>query len=445
MDTLTAARAQMEVSLGFHMIFAALGIGLPLLMVLAEGLWLRTGQRHYDELARMWAKATTLTFAVGAVSGTALSFELGLLWPRFMALSGGSLGPAFTLEGYAFFLEAIFLGLYLYGRDRLRPWVHWLTGVAVALSGMISGILVVAANAWMQTPGGYTLENGHLHVTDALAPFHSPAWLHMALHSTLSCYIATGFAVAGVYAWASLQGRATLYHRSALTLSLAMATVAACLQPLSGHLSAQRVATYQPAKLAAMEAHFETSDHVPLLLGGIPHNETGRVPYALKVPSGLSLLVANDPGAVVPGLNETPRDQRPNVLVCHLAFQLMVASGFALIGLGLWYWWARRRGDVSHRRWLLRALVVGAPLGFLALEAGWVVTEVGRQPWIVYGVLRTRDGVTSAAGVPVTFFAFTLLYSLLGVALVSLLRGLAHPADHAPIAEKHAENHPAHV
>jgi len=220
-----------------------------------------------------------------------------------------------------------------------------------------------------------------------------------------------------------------------------MATVAACLQPLSGDLSARRVATYQPAKLAAMEAHFETSDHVPLLLGGIPHNETGTVRYALAVPSGLSLLLAHDPGAVVPGLNETPPDQRPNVLVCHVAFQIMVASGVALIGLGLWFWWARWRGKVAHRPWLLRALVVGSPLGFLALEAGWVVTEVGRQPWIVYGVLRTRDGVTSAPGVPITFFAFTLLYATLGAALVSLLRGVAHPASQAPVTEKQ----PAHV
>ncbi|HEU4455601.1 MAG TPA: cytochrome ubiquinol oxidase subunit I, partial [Longimicrobium sp.] len=194
MDTLTAARAQMEVSLAFHMVFAALGIGMPLLMVMAEGMWLRTGRRHYRDLARKWARATALTFAVGAVSGTALSFELGLLWPRFMEFSGGIIGSAFALEGYAFFLEAIFLGLYLYGWERLSPRAHLASGVAVAISGMLSGVLVVAANAWMQNPVGFEMVDGRAVNVDALAPFRSPAWFHMALHSTLSCYIATGFA-----------------------------------------------------------------------------------------------------------------------------------------------------------------------------------------------------------------------------------------------------------
>src|SRR5215216_3941580 len=231
MDTLTAARAQMEVSLGFHMVFAALGIGMPLLLLIAEGLWLRTGLPHYRELARQWAKATALTFAVGAVSGTALSFELGLLWPHFMRFAGPTIGSAFTLEGFAFFLEAIFLGLYLYGWERLSRRNHFLAGIPIALSGLLSGILVVAVNAWMQFPPRDAV--GQIRF-DPLAPFASPAWFHMALHSSLSCYTATGFAAAGVYALGLLRSRNDAYHRSGLRIALAVAAVAAVLQPLSG-------------------------------------------------------------------------------------------------------------------------------------------------------------------------------------------------------------------
>ena len=437
MDTLTAARAQMEVSLAFHMVFAALGIGMPLLMVLAEWRWLRTGREHWRHLARKWAKATALTFAVGAVSGTALSFELGLLWPRFMAFAGGIIGPAFALEGYAFFIEAIFLGLYLYGWDRLSPRAHLWAGVAVAVSGMMSGVLVVAANAWMQNPVGFELVDGRPVNVNPFAPFLSPAWFQMSLHSTLSCYIATGFAAAGVYAMGMLRGRRDDYHRAALTLSLGLATVTALLQPLSGDLSAKHVAEHQPAKLAAMEAHFETERGASLVIGGIPNAETGEVRWAIRIPKLLSFMSFGDFDAEVKGLNDFPQDERPNVLISHLAFQVMVGCGLALIGLGLWFWfvrWRRREPGV----WLLRAILIGSPLGFLALQAGWIVTEVGRQPWVVYGVMRTSEGVTPVDGVPATLFGFSLLYLILGVALALLLRSLATgaPPSIPPAAAK---------
>jgi cytochrome d ubiquinol oxidase subunit I len=427
MDVLTAARAQMEVSLAFHMIFAALGIGMPVLMLIAEGLWLRTRRAHYRALAQKWAKATALTFAIGAVSGTALSFELGLLWPRFMAVAGGVIGPAFALEGYAFFIEAIFLGLYLYGWDRLSPRAHWLTGIPVALSGMASGVLVVAANAWMQVPGGFTLTDGVLVDADALATFRSPAWLHMALHSTLSCYIATGFAVAGVYALGMLRGRTDAYHRSALGIAMAVGASTALLQPLSGDVSARAVARHQPAKLAAMEAHFETASGVPLLIGGLPDPDARTVRFGLSVPKGLSFLATHDPDAEVTGLDAYPRELWPNVVVTHLAFQVMVGCGLLLIALGAaWGWWRWRRRHTEGRL-LLRALVLGSPLGFVALEAGWIVTEVGRQPWVIYEVMRTADGVTPVTEVPITFFGFSVLYLFLGAALAYLLRRLASP------------------
>jgi cytochrome bd ubiquinol oxidase subunit I len=442
METLLAARLQMEVSLAFHMFFAALGIGLPLLLVLAEGLWIRTGRTHYRDLARTWSKAVALTFAVGAVSGTALSFELGLLWPRFMEAAGGVLGPAFALEGYAFFIEAIFIGLYLYGWDRLSPIAHWWTGVAIAVSGLLSGILVVAANAWMQTPVGLDalalatggtatgvgagLAHGPIPMANALEVFRAPAWPQMAIHSSLATFMATGFAVAGVYALGLLRGRNNAYHRSGLVLALAVGGAAAVLQPISGDFSARFIAQHQPAKLAAAEAHWETMAGAPLTIGGIPRGE-GEVVLGIPIPKGLSLLAFHDPNAVVTGLHDIPADERPNVLITHMAFQVMVGIGFLLLAVSFAFWLVFRwdRPGAYTRRWLLWLLVAASPLGYIALQAGWIVTEVGRQPWIIYGIMRTGDGVTPAAGVPVTLFGFTLLYLVLGTALVVLLRALA--------------------
>jgi cytochrome d ubiquinol oxidase subunit I len=415
----------MALSLGFHMIFAAVGIGLPLLMVIAEGLYLKTGRLHYRELARKWAKATGLLFAIGAVSGTALSFELGLLWPRFMERYGAVIGPAFALEGFAFFLEAIFLGLYLYGWERLSPRAHWLVGIPVAVTGMLSGVLVLAVNAWMQTPVG--LEGGTIPRggVDPLAVFLSPAWIPMAVHSTLSCYVAVGFAVAGVYALGILRGRRDDYHRSGLRLGMALGGICAVLMPISGDFLARLTAHYQPAKVAAMEALFETTRGAPLTIGGIPNPETGEVHFGIQIPHLLSLLATHDPNAEIKGLNAFPADERPEVVLVHLSFQVMVGIGGLLVVLALWFAWACWRGRDPDGRLLLRALVLAAPLGFIALEAGWIVTEVGRQPWTVYRVMRTARAVTPAPEVGASLVVFTGLHLLLGAVLVVLLRRLA--------------------
>lgn len=437
MDALFAARTQMAMSLGFHMIFAAAGIALPVLMLIAEGLWLRTRKPHYRELAHKWAKATGLLFAIGAVSGTALSFELGLLWPRFMEFSGSIIGPAFALEGFAFFIEAIFLGLYLYGWQKLSPAAHWWTGVPVAISGLLSGIFVVAVNAWMQAPVGFELDSsGRLANIDPWATFRSPFWLHMAIHSSLSCYAAVGFAVAGIYAFGILRGRNEAYHRSGLSIAMAVAALAALLLPLSGDLNGRVVAKYQPAKLAAMEALFETQAGAPLLIGGIPNTETREVHWGIEIPKGLSLLIAHDPDAVITGLNAFPVNEWPNVGLVHFSFQLMVACGLVLIAVSLCYWLSRWRRPASIAPWLLRSLVVAAPLGFVALEAGWFVTEMGRQPWTIYGLMKTTEAVTPLKDVPSSLLAFTALYVGLGVALVTLLIRLARSetsrGDHPP-------------
>jgi cytochrome bd ubiquinol oxidase subunit I len=290
----------------------------------------------------------------------------------------------------------------------------------------------VAANAWLQAPVDFTLApDGSLASSHALATFRSPAWPHMALHSSLSCYIATGYAVAGVYAVGMLRGRRDPYHRSGLGIALAVGTITALAQPLSGDWSARTMAGYQPAKLAAAEAHFHTSSHVPLLIGGIP-DSAGRMRYALRIPSGLSFLVGRSPATVVIGLDRTPADERPPVLITHIAFQLMVACGLALVAAGVLFWLSRLRH--AEPRWLLVLVLLAAPLGFIALEAGWVVTEVGRQPWIIYGVMRTAEGVTPRPDVSFTFFGFTVLYLALGVTLSALLRGLARHR-HAPAGE----------
>jgi cytochrome d ubiquinol oxidase subunit I len=432
MDTLTAARAQMELSLAFHMIFAAMGIGMPLVLVIAEALHLRTGDGHWREIAKRQAKATAILFAVGAVSGTALSFELGLLWPRFMRLAGPVLGPAFALEGYAFFIEAIFIGLYLYGWNRLTPRQHFWVGVPVAVSGTLSGILVVAANAWMQCPpaDGAQLVAGAFVNVDPTAVFRSPAWLNMAVHSTLACYVSVGFTLAGVSAWSLLKGRDARYHRGALDIAMAVAAVSALLQGISGDFIARMVAQTQPVKLAAMEAHFETTRGADIIVGGIVDHDAGTVRGALHIPHGLSLLIDHRTDSVVRGLNDFPRDLHPHVGLVHTAFDVMVGAGTALIALGLLFgyfrWRTRREGELP--RWLLRALVVASPLGFVALQAGWIVTEAGRQPWIIQGIMRTRDAVTPAMGVQGTFALFTLLYLALGVVVAVMIRDLTRAA-----------------
>jgi cytochrome bd ubiquinol oxidase subunit I len=412
----------MAVSLGFHIIFAVVGIGMPVLMIIAERRWQKTGDVIYLDLAKRWAKGTAILFAVGAVSGTVLSFELGLLWPAFMEFAGAVIGMPFSLEGFAFFTEAIFLGIYLYGWDRISPRAHLWAGVAVAVSGAASGIFVVIANAWMNSPAGFDLVGGRAVNVDPIAGMMNPMAFQQTLHMTLASYAATGFAVAGIHAFFLLFDPGNAFHRRAFSVALMVGCPAAALQPISGDISARSVAAYQPAKLAAMEAHFETSASVPLTVGGWPDMEAARTRYAIKIPYGLSLLAFHDPSAVVKGLNEFPREDWPNVPIVHTGFQVMVGLGSFLALVSLWAGWlAIRRRDLPGHRLFLKAVTIGGPMGFIAIEAGWTVTEVGRQPWIVTGVLRTADAVTPMPGLIVPFLLFTLLYCFLGVIVVWLL------------------------
>ena len=426
MTDLLAARTQMALSLGFHIIFAEIGIALPLMMVLAEWRWRRTGDDVYLELARRWAKGTAILFAVGAVSGTVLSFELGLLWPGFMRFAGPLIGIPFSLEGFAFFLEAIFLGVYLYGWDRIGPRVHLAAGAVVAVSGAASAVFVVMVNAWMNTPAGYQLTgDGRLVNIDPIAAMQSPAAFQQVLHMLLASYAATGLAVAGVHAFMLLRGGAPSFHRRALAVALVVGGPAAVLQPISGDLSARVVALTQPVKLAALEGQWTTMRGAPLRLGGFPDEAREETRWALEIPHGLSLIAFRDANAEVKGLSSIPRADRPPVAMVHLAFQAMVGLGSAMALVALWAGWVVwRRPDVSTHRALLRALVVVAPFGFLATEAGWIVTEVGRQPWIVQGLMRTSSAVTPMPGLVVPMTLFSLLYVGLGAIVVTLIAAL---------------------
>ncbi len=419
---LLAARSLMAMSLAFHIIFAVVGMGLPLLMVIAEWRWLRTGEDVYLTLTKRWAKKTAVLFAIGAISGTILSFQLGLLWPGFMAWAGPVIGLAFTLEGFAFFAEAIFLGLYLYGWRWLTPAAHLAAGIVVALSGIASAVFVVLANGWMQTPRGFRLVDAQPLDIDPIAAMLNPSGLFQVPHMVLAAYAATGFAVAGIHAFQLLRDPDSRLHRRAFAIACVVGGVSALFQPVSGDILAKAVADHQPAKLAAFEGQFVTESGAPFRLGGLADLEQGRLRYAIEIPYALSLMLYLDPHATVTGLDAVPREEWPPVAIVRTAFQLMVLTGVWMAGVALWgswLWW--RDGSMTGSRRFLWAMVGSTPLGFLAIEAGWTATEVGRQPWIITGVMRTADAVTPVPGLVVPLIFFGALYLFLATIVVWVL------------------------
>jgi cytochrome d ubiquinol oxidase subunit I len=455
MPDLLAARAQMGTSLAFHIIFSALGVGLPLLFCIAEGLALKTKNPTWMMLTRRWTRAAAILFAIGAVSGTILSFELGLLWPTYIKYAGAVVGLPFALEGFAFFIEAIFLGLYLYGWDRLSPRAHWLCSFPIWISGAASAWFIVSANSWMNTPAGFTIKHGVITGINPIEAMLNPSTPYETVHMILACYVATGFAVAAVYAWAILHGKRDEYYRKGLLLGMAMGIIAIPLQIISGDLNARFLVNAQPAKLAAMEGVFHTESGAPLLLGGLADPQTGKVYYALEIPKGLSILAKDDPNATIRGLDSFAPGDRPNAALVHPSFDGMVVSGFFTLFVGAVFWllyfFRRRRGPIDRalgsgagqgehpqgtpppkrrrvvpeNRLLLWGIVLAGPLSFLAIELGWMVTEFGRQPWTIYGILRTKDAVTTAPWLNISFLVFSLIYVLLAAALIRLLIGVA--------------------
>ncbi|MEZ4601768.1 MAG: cytochrome ubiquinol oxidase subunit I [Syntrophotaleaceae bacterium] len=422
MDNVLAARALMGISLGFHIIYATIGIGLPLMLMLAEGISLKTGNELYHDMARRWIRPAGLLFAIGAVSGTVLSFELGLLWPRFMEFSGPLIGMPFWMEGYAFFTEAIFLALYIYGERRLSRRALFLCTIPLALSAALSAVFVISANSWMNTPAGFTLDSGALTDISPLRAMMNPAFAHQAVHGTLAAFTATAFGMAGIYAFALLRRQNSLYFRKALLLAMAVGSLTLPFMLFSGDWSASFLARHQPAKLAAAESHFETMAGAPLILGGWPDPATGEVHFALRVPKMLSLLAFKDPDAVVVGLNDFPADEVPDPRWVHPFFQLMVGSFFIMALAAGWFWWhAWRRRNFAASRPLLWLLVAAAPFGLIALESGWLVTEFGRQPWIIQGVMKVAEGANPSGGLAIVLAVFLIVYILLTGGLVKML------------------------
>jgi cytochrome d ubiquinol oxidase subunit I len=426
----------MAVSLGWHIIIACFGVGFPLLAVFCEWRGYRTGDTAWGMLARRWGRAMGVLFAVGAVSGTILSFELGILWPGLMGTYGEVIGLPFAIEGIWFFTEAIFLGIYLYAWDRLPPKAHMLTAVPIVIAGLAGAFSVVAANAWMNQPRGFDLVNGEVTNVDPWAAMFNPATWPQATHMILAAYLVTGFGVASVYAVALLRGRNDRYHRLGFLVPF---TFAAALTPVQigvGDWAAHFVADNQPVKLAAMEGVYETERGAPLHLGGVEVD--GELRYSVEIPFGLSLLAHWDPNAEIMGLDEVPQGDRPPVNVVHLSFQTMVAAGTGLLLLGAWFglaWWRRR--DLPRSRWFLRAAALSGVAAVVALEAGWVTTEVGRQPWIVYGRLRTADAVSAAPGLRLGLYALLVVYTILTAATVYVLRLMARAP--LPVAPQETE------
>jgi len=366
------------------------------------------------------------------------------LWPGFMGYAGSIIGMPFSLEGFAFFTEAIFLGIYLYGWKRVPPRAHLFAGAMVAVSGVLSGIFVVIANAWMNAPTGFRLVDGKPVDIDPIAAMLNPAAFSQTLHMTLAAYAATGFAVAGIHAFMLRRDASNRFHRAALAIALLVGGVSAILQPLSGDLIAKSVARTQPVKLAAFEAHFETEPRAAFRIGGIPDESAGVTRYSIEIPYLLSILAYGDPNAVVKGLNDFPANDRPPVAIVHFAFQIMVGCGVAMMLIALWAAWRYVRGRRNQRwlesKWFLRILIIAAPLGFIGVETGWVVTEVGRQPWIINGVMRTSEAVTPMPGLVVPFLTFTILYIFLAAITVWLLlrQVAASPREPQPKAREAA-------
>jgi cytochrome d ubiquinol oxidase subunit I len=423
---LFAAREQMAFTLGFHIVLACLGVALPATILVANFIGLKRDDHDAIELAQRWSKAMAVTFAVGAVTGTVLSFEFGLLWPHFMERFGAAFGIAFGIEGLFFFLEAIFLAIFIYGWKRLPPWVHFWSGVPMFVTGIGGAISVVSANAWMNQPQGFALNAaGKVTEVEPIKVIFNPAAWYEIPHMILAAYMVVGFLVASIYAVGMLKGRRDRVHRLGLLIPLTIACLATPLQLLVGDTAARAVSEDQPAKFAGMECIQKTGGHQTEYIGGIC--TANGVKLAIPIPDLDSLLVGFSPDTKVTGLNSIPNDERPpDNTFLHLAFDTMVGIGSALLLLGLWLLYSfYKKRDIPQTPWFLKAVAVSGAGAILALWSGWIVTEVGRQPWIVNGYMKTSEAVTDAHGIWWAFIFTILLYATIGTIAVKVLRRMS--------------------
>ena len=423
-EQLLPARQQMAFTLGFHIILVPFGVAFTFLMLIANYRGIRHGDEQAMVLARRWSQVAGVLFAVGAVSGTVLSFELGLLWPGLMGRYGAAFGIPFAVEGLFFFLEAIFVAIYLYGWQRMRPWPHFFSGVPIVLAGIGGTASVVAANGWMNQPAGFTVRDGQVTDVRPLEVFFNRAFWYEALHMLLAAYMVAGFVIAGVYAVGMLRGHRDRLHRLGLAIPFTVAAIATPVQIFVGDVAAREVFANEPAKFAAIELLPRTGTHVPEVLLGVLVD--GQVRYGIEIPSGASILAGYVPSTRILGLDAIPAEYRPRdelVTTVHLAFDVMVGIGFALLLLAAWWaltWWRRR--EMPRSRLFLLLTAVSGLLAIVALESGWVVTEVGRQPWTVVGQLLTRDAVNTSGNLWLFFGATVALYAAVAVGTVYVLR-----------------------
>ncbi|MDW8514926.1 cytochrome ubiquinol oxidase subunit I [Priestia flexa] len=420
-DPVLYSRILTGLTLAVHTIFSTLGVGVPLLIALAEWIGIKRNDEHYHLLARRWARGYIITVAVGVVTGTAIALQLSLLWPNFMQVAGQTISFPLFLETFAFFFEAIFLGIYLYTWDRFKnKMYHLLLLIPAALGATASGFFITTVNSFMNAPLGFTYENGVLSNINPIAAMFNPATPTKVSHVLSSAYLTSAFVLAAIAAFAILRGRDHVYHKKALHLSMVVAFVFAVVTALVGDLSGKYLANYQPEKLAAAEWHFETMEEASLILGGIL-TEDNEVKYALEIPYALSILAHGTPGAEVIGLEEYPKEDWPP-LVVHYMFDLMVAIGMGLAFISFIYIVMKKKKSWNPlNKPLLSLIVAGGPLAMLAIEAGWFFTEEGRQPWIIRGVMRTAEGATTSQHVDIMLYLFAALYVILIVSAVTVL------------------------
>ncbi|HEV7657433.1 MAG TPA: cytochrome ubiquinol oxidase subunit I [Mycobacteriales bacterium] len=432
---LDQARQMQALSFTVHIPLVCFGMAFPALILFCEWRAMRTGSELYRTLARRWSRILVALFAVGVVTGTILSFEMGLLWPNFTGTWGSVFGLGFAIEGFSFFVEAIFIGIYAYGWDRISPRLHLLSGIPIAITGVTGSFMVIAVNGWMNNPSGFRVVDGRVVDVDPVkALFRNGFTWHEFVHMYLAAFMVTGFVLAACYSVALLRGNRDRYVRLALAIPLTAAAVASPIQVIVGDWAARTVSADQPVKLAALEGLGRTTTGAPIHVGG--WYVDGEVRWGVEVPRLLSLLAEHDPNATIRGLQSFPADQLPPVNVVRIAFQTMVGCGTLLALLAVWFLLVRfRTGRPPRSAWFYRAVVLSGPAAVVALVAGWVTTEVGRQPWVVYGVMRTDDAVTGATGIPVGYGVLAAVYAGTAVAVVWILRRLAtrplpeNPAD----------------
>jgi len=445
LDPVFLSRLQFAFVMSFHILFPSFTIGLAAYLAVLEGLWLKSGNTIYRRLSEFWVKIFAVSFGMGVVSGIVMSYQFGTNWSELIQVAGNVLGP---LMGYevvtAFFLEATFLGILLFGRDRVAPWLYFVSSVVVSLGTLMSAFWILSANSWMQTPAGVEMRDGVLHVTSWLAVIFNPSFPFRFAHMLTACFLTTAFVVGGVSAWYLRRDRVVGIARKGLSMALGLIVILAPLQVLIGDAHGLNTLEHQPAKIAAMEGHWKTEPGAPLILFALPDAVRETNHYSIEIPKLGSLILTHDPEGTFTGLEDFPRDERPPVTPVFFSFRLMVGIGVLMVLIGLVGLWLRFRGRMHDTRWFLAVCQYASPIGFVAILAGWVTTEVGRQPWVAYGLLRTSDAVSpaiSGGNVLTSLIAFGVAYAFIfGFGLYYLYK-IARGGP-KPVEEEHHTGHP---